>query len=242
MKYSGRLARSLVNVLRFLGIVCVLAVLLFVIKWRMNHLFGLTAPENAKDSGIVAEIESSKEQFGKITDAAKNASKETTLLTVEDTTPAAIAARLKELGLINDAEAFRAMAVQSGVANYFTEGTFEISEGASPETILKQLTEDGLQKATRTVTIEIPYNATDEIVADIVAKENLVQDRYTFLTMLQEQGATAKILPGGYEIHAPIKAQDLIDAMTQFSEQPPQEAAPAEEAPQEPAPEEAPAE
>ena len=213
MKFNGRASKVFVNFLRFVVVILVVLVLLFIIKWRMNHLFSMMTPEDSKDTTITEEIRSSKEQIGKISDAAKDASEKTTLLKIETTDPDSVAKRLKEVGLINDATAFSKMAKRSGMARYITAGSYEIPEGATAETILKKLTENGLQKATRTVTIEIPQGATDEIICNVVMKENLVADRATFLQMIREAGAVPRIKPGGYVIHAPIKAADLLNTL-----------------------------
>ncbi|MDY3118740.1 MAG: endolytic transglycosylase MltG [Peptoniphilus sp.] len=213
MKFNGRVSKAFVNFLRLIVVLLVVLVLLFIIKWRMNHLFSMMTPEERKDTSITEEIRSSKEQIGKISSVAKDASEKTTLLKIEATDADSVAKRLKEVGLINDAAAFSNMAKRSGMARYITEGSYEIPEGASSETILKKLTETGLQKATRTVTIEIPEGATDETIADVVMKENLVADRATFLQMLRDAGAVPQIKPGGYQIHAPITATNLLNTL-----------------------------
>ena len=193
MKFNGRASKVFVNFLRFVVVTLVVLVLLFVIKWRMNHLFSMMTPEESKDTTITEEIQTSKEQIGKISDAAKDASEKTTLLKIETTDPDSVAKHLKEAGLINDTTAFSNMAKRSGMARYITAGSYEIPEGATAETILKMLTENGLQKATRTVKIEIPAGATDEIICDIVLKEDLIADRAAFLQMIRDAGAVPNI-------------------------------------------------
>ena len=213
MKFNGRASKVFVNFLRFVVVTLVILVLLFIIKWRMNHLFSMMTPEESKDTTITEEIQTSKEQIGKISDAAKDASEKTTLLKIESTDPDSVAKQLKEAGLINDATAFSKMTKRSGLARYITAGSYEIPEGATSETILKKLTENGLQKATRTVKIEIPQGATDEIICDIVLKEDLSADRATFLQMIRDAGAVPHIKPGGYVIHAPITATELLNIL-----------------------------
>ena len=213
MKSNRRVSKLFVNFLRIVVVLLIVLVLLFIIKWRMNHLFSMMTPDDRKDTTITEEIRSSKEQIDKISSAAKDASEKTTLLKLETTDPDSVAKQLKDLGLINDATAFSNMAKRSGMARYITAGSYEIPEGATAETILKKLTETGLQKATRTITLEIPYGATDEIIADVVMKEDLVADRATFLQMIREAGAVPRIKPGGYVIHAPIKAADLLNTL-----------------------------
>lgn len=213
MKFNGRASKVFVNFLRFVAVTLVVLALLFIIKWRMNHLFSMMTPEESKDTTITEEIQTSKEQIGKISDAAKDASEKTTLLKIESTDPDSVAKQLKEAGLINDATAFSKMTKRSGLARYITAGSYEIPEGATSETILKKLTENGLQKATRTVKIEIPQGATDEIICDIVLKEDLIADRATFLQMIRDAGAVPYIKPGGYVIHAPITATELLNTL-----------------------------
>ncbi|WP_068454653.1 endolytic transglycosylase MltG [Aedoeadaptatus pacaensis] len=219
MKFNGRASKVFVNFLRFVVVTLVVLVLLFVIKWRMNHLFSMMTPEESKDTTITEEIQTSKEQIGKISDAAKDASEKTTLLKIETTDPDSVAKHLKEAGLINDTTAFSNMTRRSGMARYITAGSYEIPEGATAETILKMLTENGLQKATRTVKIEIPQGATDEIICDIVLKEDLIADRATFLQMIRDAGAVPSIKPGGYVIHAPITATELLNTLTKYGDQ-----------------------
>ncbi len=233
MKSNGRVSKVFVNFLRFVVVILVVLVLLFIIKWRMNHLFSMMTPEERKDTTITEEIRSSKEQIGQISSAAKDASEKTTLLKIETTDPDSVAKRLKEVGLINDATAFSNKAKRSGMARYITAGSYEISEGASPETILKLLTENGLQKATRTITIEIPEGANDEMIADVIMKEDLVADRATFLQMIRDAGAVPKIKPGGYQIHAPLTATELLNILMSQSEQ--ENPAPQGEQPAQPA-------
>ena len=218
MKSNGRVSKVFVNFLRFVVVILVVLVLLFIIKWRMNHLFTMMTPEERKDTTITEEIRTTKEQIGQISSAAKDASEKTTLLKIETTDPDSVAKRLKEVGLINDATAFSNKAKRSGMARYITAGSYEIPEGASPETILKILTENGLQKATRTVTIEIPEGA-NEMIADVIMKEDLVADRATFLQMIRDAGAVPHIKPGGYQIHAPLTATELLNILMSQSEQ-----------------------
>lgn len=219
MKFNGRASKVFINFLRFVVVTLVVLVLLFIIKWRMNHLFSMMTPEESKDTTITEEIQTSKEQIGKISDAAKDASEKTTLLKIESTDPDSVAKQLKEAGLINDTTSFIKMTKRSGMARYITAGSYEIPEGATAETILKMLTENGLQKATRTVKIEIPAGATDEIICDIVLKEDLIADRATFLQMIRNAGAVPNIKPGGYVIHAPITATELLNTLTKYGDQ-----------------------
>lgn len=219
MKFNGRASKVFINFLRFVVVTLVVLVLLFIIKWRMNHLFSMMTPEESKDTTITEEIQTSKEQIGKISDAAKDASEKTTLLKIESTDPDSVAKQLKDAGLINDTTAFSNMTKRSGMARYITAGSYEIPEGATAETILKMLTENGLQKATRTVKIEIPAGATDEIICDIVLKEDLIADRAAFLQMIRDAGAVPNIKPGGYVIHAPITATELLNTLTKYGDQ-----------------------
>lgn len=216
MNFNGKLSKAVVSLLRTIGVLLIILALLFIIKWRMNHMFAMMAPEEKKETSITEEIKSSKDQLNKISDVAKDASKESTLIKLEDTNVEAVAEQLKKEGLIRDKAAFVNMATQSGLGDYITAGSYEIPTGTSPESIIKKITETGLQKATRTVVIEIPAHANDEIIASIVAKEDLVADEYTFLEMIREQGAVPRIKPGGYTIHAPLPPQKLLNTLMQY--------------------------
>lgn len=216
MNFNGKISKAFVGLLRLIGVLLIILVLLFIIKWRMNHMFAMMTPEEKKETSITEEIKSSKDQLNKISDVAKDASKESTLIKLEDTNVEAVAEQLKKEGLIRDKAAFVNMATQSGLADYITAGSYEIPAGTSAESIIKKITETGLQKATRTVVLEIPAHANDEIIASIVAKEDLVADEYTFLEMIREQGAVPRIKPGGYTIHAPLPPQELLDTLMQY--------------------------
>lgn len=216
MNFNGKLSKAVVSLLRTIGVLLIILALLFIIKWRMNHMFAMMAPEEKKETSITEEIKSSKDQLNKISDVAKDASKESSLIKLEDTNVESVAEQLKKEGLIRDKAAFVNMATQSGLADYITAGSYEIPAGTSPESIIKKITETGLQKATRTVVIEIPAHANDEIIASIVAKEDLVADEYTFLEMIREQGAVPRIKPGGYTIHAPLPPQELLNTLMQY--------------------------
>ena len=216
MNFNGKLSKAVVGLLRTIGVLLIILVLLFIIKWRMNHMFAMMTPEEKKETSITEEIKSSKDQLNKISDVAKDASKETTLIKFENTDVGAVAEMLKKEGLIRDKAAFINMATQSGLGNYITAGSYEIPAGTSPETILKKLTETGVQKATRTVVIEIPANANDQMIASIVAKENLVADEQAFLEMIRAEGAVPRIKPGGYTIHAPLSPQELLNTLMKY--------------------------
>ncbi|KXB67078.1 endolytic transglycosylase MltG [Aedoeadaptatus coxii] len=216
MNFNGKLSKAFVGILRLIGVLLIILVLLFIIKWRMNHMFSMMTPEEKKETSITEEIKSSKDQLNKISDVAKDASKETTLIKFENTDVGAVAEMLKKEGLIRDKAAFINMATQSGLGNYITAGSYEIPAGTSPETILKKLTETGVQKATRTVVIEIPANANDQMIASIVAKENLVADEQAFLEMIRAEGAVPRIKPGGYTIHAPLSPQELLNTLMKY--------------------------
>lgn len=216
MIFNGKLSKAFVGILRLISVLLIILVLLFIIKWRMNHMFSMMTPEEKKETSITEEIKSSKDQLNKISDVAKDASKETTLIKFENTDVGAVAEMLKKEGLIRDKAAFINMATQSGLGNYITAGSYEIPAGTSPETILKKLTETGVQKATRTVVIEIPANANDQMIASIVAKENLVADEQSFLEMIRAEGAVPRIKPGGYTIHAPLSPQELLNTLMKY--------------------------
>lgn len=216
MNFNGKLSKAFVGILRLISVLLIILVLLFIIKWRMNHMFSMMTPEEKKETSITEEIKSSKDQLNKISDVAKDASKETTLIKFENTDVGAVAEMLKKEGLIRDKAAFINMATQSGLGNYITAGSYEIPAGTSPETILKKLTETGVQKATRTVVIEIPANANDQMIASIVAKENLVADEQAFLEMIRAEGAVPRIKPGGYTIHAPLSPQELLNTLMKY--------------------------
>lgn len=216
MNFNGKLSKAIVSLLRTIGVLLIILALLFIIKWRMNHMFAMMAPEEKKETSITEEIKSSKDQLNKISDVAKDASKESSLIKLEDTNVESVAEQLKKEGLIRDKAAFVNMATQSGLGDYITAGSYEIPAGTSPESIIKKITETGLQKATRTVVIEIPAHANDEIIASIVAKEDLVADEYTFLEMIREQGAVPRIKSGGYTIHAPLPPQELLNTLMQY--------------------------
>ena len=216
MNFNGKLSKAFVGILRLIGVLLIILVLLFIIKWRMNHMFSMMTPEEKKETSITEEIKSSKDQLNKISDVAKDASKETTLIKFENPDVGAVAEMLKKEGLIRDKAAFINMATQSGLGNYITAGSYEIPAGTSPETILKKLTETGVQKATRTVVIEIPANANDQMIASIVAKENLVADEQAFLEMIRAEGAVPRIKPGGYTIHAPLSPQELLNTLMKY--------------------------
>lgn len=216
MNFNGKLSKAFVGILRLIGVLLIILVLLFIIKWRMNHMFSMMTPEEKKETSITEEIKSSKDQLNKISDVAKDASKETTLIKFENTDVGAVAEMLKKEGLIRDKAAFINMATQSGLGNYITAGSYEIPAGTSPETILKKLTETGVQKATRTVVIEIPANANDQMIASIVAKENLVADEQSFLEMIRAESAVPRIKPGGYTIHAPLSPQELLNTLMKY--------------------------
>lgn len=216
MNFNGKLSKAFVGILRLIGVLLIILVLLFIIKWRMNHMFSMMTPEEKKETSITEEIKSSKDQLNKISDVAKDASKETTLIKFDNTDVGAVAEMLKKEGLIRDKAAFINMATQSGLGNYITAGSYEIPAGTSPETILKKLTETGVQKATRTVVIEIPANANDQMIASIVAKENLVADEQAFLEMIRAEGAVPRIKPGGYTIHAPLSPQELLNTLMKY--------------------------
>ena len=216
MNFNGKLSKAFVGILRLISVLLIILVLLFIIKWRMNHMFSMMTPEEKKETSITEEIKSSKDQLNKISDVAKDASKETTLIKFENTDVGAVAEMLKKEGLIRDKAAFINMATQSGLGNYITAGSYEIPAGTSPETIPKKLTETGVQKATRTVVIEIPANANDQMIASIVAKENLVADEQSFLEMIRAEGAVPRIKPGGYTIHAPLSPQELLNTLMKY--------------------------
>ena len=138
MNFNGKLSKAFVGILRLIGVLLIILVLLFIIKWRMNHMFSMMTPEEKKETSITEEIKSSKDQLNKISDVAKDASKETTLIKFENTDVGAVAEMLKKEGLIRDKAAFINMATQSGLGNYITAGSYEIPAGTSPETILKK--------------------------------------------------------------------------------------------------------
>lgn len=41
MNFNGKLSKAFVGILRLIGVLLIILVLLFIIKWRMNHMFSM---------------------------------------------------------------------------------------------------------------------------------------------------------------------------------------------------------
>lgn len=217
MKIFNRLTSTFIGLLRFLAVLAILAVLVFIIQWRIDHLFAMTSSEKPTSTTITEEIDSSKKQLEHLKETqTKEETAPTVLVNIDNTDPKAVAQVLKESGFIQDPETFIQRSLREGHGKYFTKGTFDIPKGATNDEVFALLTKSGLEAAKRTVQIEIPSPTTPEEVANIVYKEGLIQNEKVFVQMLQEQNAMEKIQAGGYNIQAPIKAQELIDQLTKY--------------------------
>lgn len=213
LKILNSLTKSAMGFLRFLGVILILAILIFVIKWRTNHLFSLLSPETEQDTTIVEELQSSKEQIEELTTAAKTPKEETILLKLTSSDLDTISQALKKEGLIQDPTTFSIQSRMEGFEPYFTKGTFEIPKDAKVKEIQEILTKNGYEKARRSVKIEIPEGVDSSGISTILKKEGLIQDSATFTRMIDSQNALPRIKPGGYSIQAPIKAQELLDTL-----------------------------
>ena len=192
----------------------------------MNHLFALTSPEKRPANTIAEEIESSKNQLEQLTTAAKSVNEKKLLVTIESNQVEDVAATLKKSGLIQDEESFILNVQEGGYIPYLATGSYEIPEGTKVQDILNILTKESISKAQRTVSIEIPEGADAYGISSLLLREGLIQDDITFAQMIEDQGALNRIKPGGYNIHIPIKAQELLDILAPPVEAVSQEANP----------------
>lgn len=213
MKIFHLITRSAIDFFRFLAVLLILAVLVFIVKWRTNHLFALISPDKAPGNTIVEEIADSKDQLKDLTTAAKSVGDKDRLIDLKSSNLEEVALQLKKEGLIADEYAFMDQVKQGGFAPYITSGTFQIPEGVTVAEMIQILTKDSMDKASRTVLIEVPEGVDANGLATLLQREGIIQDAASFAAILQEQNALSRIKPGGYNIHVPIKVQDLVDRL-----------------------------
>ncbi|MDO5302141.1 MAG: hypothetical protein Q4E76_06550 [Tissierellia bacterium] len=218
MNFFHRLTASFIKIVQAIVVLAILLALIFVVKWRMNHLFAMVEPKPVKETTISEEIVRSKEQLEEITTAAKETQEEpqTKLFNVTSTDPLTLSQELQEAGLVENAQIFTEKIYTAGADLFLTQGAFNIPHDITDQELIDLLSEPGLRAATRTITIEIPELSDASEISELLYREGLIQDVATFVAKLEEAGAVPKIRPGGYQIQAPITNQDLLNTLTQY--------------------------
>ena len=139
----------------------------------------------------------------------------------------AIAANLKEQGLIKSEIAFILKVREMGVSSKLRYGTFILNEGAGIETLINQLISGGAQKESKTFTIPEGYSIEKMAVkleedgictaADFLAAVEMDYD-YSFLSSIPDNDAIKYRLqgflyPDTYAVTEDMTAQDIVNMM-----------------------------
>lgn len=219
MKIFQSITKSALGIFRLLGILLILAILIFIVKWRTNHLFSLINPETKGPNSITEELKDSKDQIKDLANVAKSAGEKNKLITLKSRDSLTIAGQLKAEGLIQDEGLFVEQIKKGGFEPYLKVGTYEFPEGATVDQLIVILTRDNMDEAARNIIVEVPEGVDAMGLSQILQKEGVIQDAATFAAMIQEQNALARIKPGGYNIKVPIKNQDLMNLLAPKEEE-----------------------
>lgn len=215
MKYTERIAGTFISFLRVLMTVVALVALVFIVKWRINVLFDRNINNQLESKTISQEFQDSYEQINDITETARHIKENEVVVTIpSDASVDTIGDILLSLDLIEHKPTFETNVRQSGRAPYFTAGDFVVNKDATTAEIIETLTEPGYEAAKRTVHIVIEPGANGADVSKVLEREELIESQDAFISLMNAQGVFDSMVPGEYDIEAPIKNQDLLDIIT----------------------------
>lgn len=219
MKIINKMSDFFFALLNYLTILLIIALLVFVIRWRLHHMFTSNIQQSEKEITIIDELNKNKEEVSKLTEKEKEENnievKEApvefnSIVIPENPNSEIVADILLEKGLIQDKTTFVQQTKNLGVSEFFIPGTFNIPKDYKVADIINMLTEEKKKALTQEVYITIPENATSEQMAEILLSVNLIQDKVTFVNMVKNMELEGKFIPGRHIITTPIKVADMI--------------------------------
>lgn len=215
MKYTQRIAGTFISFIRILLTLVALVALVFVVKWRINVLFDRNISKQAETKTISQEFQDSYEQINDITETAKHIKDNEVVVTIPaNPSVDTIGDVLLSLDLIEHKPTFEANVKESGRGSYFTQGEFVINKDATTAEIINTLTQPGYDAAKRTVHIVIEPGANGTDVARMLKHHDLIEDENAFVGMMNHRNVFDLMVPGEYDIEAPIKNLDLLNIIT----------------------------
>ncbi|MDO5037434.1 MAG: hypothetical protein Q4E37_03935 [Tissierellia bacterium] len=214
MKFFNQILSGLQKIFHLLVLLLVLGLLVYVVIWRIDHLF--TATLGDKESlNLLYELQHSKEDIENLTqDKPKKAPKTILVDIPTGASPEEVGQILAQAGLVEDPTYFSQMVLDQGLEGYFTPGLFEFEEDASQEQIIEDLTQEGLAKAQESIEFTIVSGSSPEEVASLLLERGLITHPPSFVKMLEDQGLINNIISGDYVVEKPIKAQELLELIT----------------------------
>lgn len=222
----GKISDFLFKILQLFFVLLFIAILCFIVKWRIDALYINSLSENKINFSLVDEFQKTKKDIltlknGEIEDQVttpqqlldEDSNKNSNILTItipENSSIDDIGNILIENNLMTSLSSFKSLVDSMGLNSKFVAGSFEIKKDSKIR--------DTILTLTNTESKEYEFEILEGAAADAVGKKlqslGVIQSASTFSQNAKDYNVFYKFKPGKYKIQTPIKVKNLIEILT----------------------------
>lgn len=221
MDFFIKLKELFFKLLGFLLVALVILFLLFIAKWRNDHMNRVALVNSNVELTLREEAKILKEKFHSLTNK-EEAPKEIPFIENEDelnyvtvNIPEAcdldtLGKILKDMELIKDIPTFKQMCYDMAIENKFQPGAYKMKKDLKVRDILVLLSNSTSKKYEIKVTQAM--GAAD--VAEELLKSGVIKDKNAFLNECEKMGVLDKFKEGDFVFTSPIRVSKIIEIFT----------------------------
>ncbi|WBW49573.1 hypothetical protein O6R05_06135 [Peptoniphilus equinus] len=220
MRFFTTLTDGIARILKWLAIIVILLLLIFIIKWKVDAVYYESISQENIHFGIVDGIKKTGNDIrylisGDAEDAVQfdtvPEEEQVTINISEAMDVQAIADQLKDKGLIENSDVFKAMVNDMGLFNRFISGTYDIPKSSKALDTLLTLT----GSTYREYDFEVKEGDNAASVAARLEEMGVISAAYAFVAQCEQLGVTNSFKPGQYTLSTPSKVVRIIEKLTQ---------------------------
>ena len=223
MKAFNKVGDLLFKILKLIGIAIFIAILCFIIKWRIDKLYIDSVAKAEVKFTLKDEYRKTIDDIKKVDKAPEEAESTPAALLEEDEneniikvtipegeTTEQIGEILKENGLMTDVKAFKKLLYKMGLENKIIPGTYEIPKGTKIRDTILLITDS----ESKVYEFEISKGAAADAVGAKLQKMGVIESGTTFAQKCREHGVFYKMKPGKHVIETPLRVQYIMEEVT----------------------------
>lgn len=225
MKIFSKISDFMFKVLGIALILLFIAVLCFIVRWRINSLYINSLSKSKIDYTIVDEFEKTKTAIinfkkGEETERLatplplldEEVNKDLISVTIPDGSSVEdVGNLLLEKNLMTNMNSFKSLVDSMGLTNSFVTGSYNIAKDSKIKDTILTLTNSKCKK----YEIDISEGAAADAVGDKLQNLGVIESSYTFEQNCKEYGVYYSFKPGHYTIETPTKVKEIIKKLTQ---------------------------
>lgn len=222
MKIFNKIGDLLFKILKLIGILIIILILCFIIKWRIDKLYIDSVAKAEVKFSLNDEYFKTVDDINKIFKPEEAKSTPTALLEEKDneniisiTIPEGakieeVGQILKENNFMTDIKSFKELLYRMGVENKIIPGTYEIPKDTKIRDTILKIT----GTRSNTYELEISNGAAADAVGAKLQKMGIIESGTTFAQKCKEHEVYYKMKPGKYTIQTPLRVQFIIQELT----------------------------